>query len=618
MFDYDDAGQLNAAQLADLALAPAPLSMPYSDIPPPSVGEAGDEWVLDQGQTISGSGDGIPALIEPDAFAPGDAQQAVASANDFDSFLAGAVTAGPAEDEPPIGAEYEATDEGQPFPLAVYEQGEVVPETIDLEAPRAFRVELAGLEPTPVEQRVGRSARLFWMWFAANSSVISVGLGAVVLSLGMSLRQAVIATLIGVSVSSLPLGIGALAGKRSGQPTMVVSRATFGLIGNGLPALVALLTRIFWGAVLLWLLALGVAEIGGTDAVALDPSTLALIGLGAAVLLVALIAFFGYGLIARVQAVVTIVATVLVVGFIMLSWPAVDLRAAMRVADGDWMLLATGAVLVFSVLGLAWAMSSADVARYQNPHSSSGGSMLWSWAGVALPAFALIAYGSLLAASSPDVLEGLLEQPIETLTLLAPAVFVYPMLAVIALGLLSGAIMTVYSGGFALQALGVRAPRSIVVIIVAVLTGAAAAGILVAVTGFDELVRDLVTTVAVPVAAWVGVFSAELMMRSRRFHSESLLRRGGVYADFRWVNLTTLLVASAVGYAFTNASVAWLSWQGFGWPLIGAGGDSVLAETDLGVAGALVLALLVTVATAKPGINTQERDSDGEPESADS
>ena len=51
----------------------------------------------------------------------------------------------------------------------------------------------------------------------------------------MSLRQAIVAILAGVALSFLPLGLGTLAGKWSGQPTMVVSRATFGHVGNILP-----------------------------------------------------------------------------------------------------------------------------------------------------------------------------------------------------------------------------------------------------------------------------------------------------------------------------------------------------------------------------------------------
>src|SRR5690606_2254248 len=135
---------------------------------------------------------------------------------------------------------------------------------------------------------------------------------------------------------------------------------------------------------------------------------------------------------------------------------------------------------------------------------------------------------SLLAASNPDIATGLLSEPIETLTLLVPTWYLYPLLAVVALGLFSGAIMAIYSGGFALHAVGVGASRVVVVIIVAVLTGATAGGILFALTDFESLMRDLATTIAVPIAAWVGVFSAELMMRARRFETASLLRRGGV------------------------------------------------------------------------------------------
>ena len=127
--------------------------------------------------------------------------------------------------------------------------------------PPAFEVEVHGLEPTLLDQRTGRSARLFWLWFAANASILSVALGAIQFSLGMSLRQAIVATLAGVAISFLPLGLGTLAGKWSGQPTMVVSRASFGVVGNVVPAIVAVLSRVFWGGVMIWLLAASVARI---------------------------------------------------------------------------------------------------------------------------------------------------------------------------------------------------------------------------------------------------------------------------------------------------------------------------------------------------------------------
>ncbi|TPX03109.1 hypothetical protein FJ656_18915, partial [Schumannella luteola] len=144
--------------------------------------------------------------------------------------------------------------------------------------PPAFAVETVAAEPTPVERRAGYAARLFWLWFAANSSVVMVAVGAALFTGGMSLRQVLVAIVAGVGLSALPLGLGSLAGKWSGQPTMVVSRATFGLLGNLVPAVLAVIGRALWGAVLLWLLAVTSAALLAPDAA--DPAIPAFIALG--------------------------------------------------------------------------------------------------------------------------------------------------------------------------------------------------------------------------------------------------------------------------------------------------------------------------------------------------
>ncbi|WP_209306395.1 cytosine permease, partial [Blastococcus sp. CT_GayMR19] len=144
-------------------------------------------------------------------------------------------------------------------------------------APRLFSLERGGVEPTPIEQRNGRALRLVWLWFGANGSALSVTVGALLLASGMSLRQGVVASLVGVGLSFLPLGLGTLAGKRSGMPTMVISRATFGLLGNVLPAVLAVVTRLFWGAAFLWLLATTTLGILG-DAVSEETRPFAYLG----------------------------------------------------------------------------------------------------------------------------------------------------------------------------------------------------------------------------------------------------------------------------------------------------------------------------------------------------
>lgn len=496
-------------------------------------------------------------------------------------------------------------------PIATIRLAEGEPALVDKKAqlPSAVEIESAGPEPTALDMRAGRAARLFWLWFAANSSVLSLGLGAVLLGTGMSLRQAIVAALAGVAISFLPLGLGALAGKWSGQPTMIVSRATFGHAGNILPALLAIATRVLWGGVLLWLLATAVAQVlvgAGLDA-GLGTTVWQLVGLVAGFVIATVIAVFGYGFVARLQLVLSILSALLIVGAAVLTYQHLNFTAALSVPDGSWILVISGAALVFSVVGLAWVHSSSDLARYQRPASYGGSSMLWATFGATLPPFALIAWGAMLAASDPRLAKGLTSNPLAAIATLLPAWYPAPLLAAAGLGLLSGVVVTMYSGGFALQALGVRARRSFATFVGAILALATAAALIFVVTDFASLLRDVVITVAVPVAAWAGIFAAEMMIRTRRFHAGSLLAPGGLYPQVRWLNVLALIVISGIGLGLVTSSIPGLGWEGFLYGLIRVGPHDLLASSDAGVFVALLLGILVPLIGGVPAIRRQER-----------
>ncbi|MEO9104128.1 MAG: cytosine permease [Terrimesophilobacter sp.] len=626
---------------SDLSRAPAPMTPPISDLPPPP----GHELMFPpkQGTPPMHTAPTIPDLVEPTVLATPPVDSF-----DFDSLLSGTPAVdgegSPAvfatDGHPDAGADSilddDVAENDQAFadllgPFPVTSEGvAILPEApaapippiaspripmtehvvMDgaLIAPAAFRVEESSVEPTATDHRIGRASRLFWLWFAANSSIVSLAFGGALLSLGMSLRQAIVATLVGVAVSFLPLGLGTLAGKWTGQPTMVVSRATFGHLGNILPAILALLVRVFWGAVLLWFLAAGTARIlvGAKLAGPFSEPQVTAIGLAVGFLLALVIAFFGYGLIARIQLAFTIVSGAFIVGLILITWPAVDITTALTVADGPWILVLTGSVLVFSFVGLVWAVSSADLARYQRAGSTGAASMLWSTFGATIPAFVLIAYGALLAASNPRVATGLVNTPLDTIALLIPTWYPIPLVAALAVSLLSGVVISIYSGGFALQATGITMRRSAGVVIVGGAVAVAAILIAVSVGDFTLILRDVATSLAVPIAAWAGIFGAEMMIRSRSFSSQSLLMRGGVYPDFQWINLAMLVVASVIGFGLTTAGVEWLSWQGYLFPLLGIPISSEIAASDLGVFIALILGLLTPIIAGIPGIRRQE------------
>jgi purine-cytosine permease-like protein len=466
-----------------------------------------------------------------------------------------------------------------------------------------FSLEQSGLEPTPVEYRVGRAARLFWLWFAANSSIVGIAFGAMIFSLGMSLRQSIVAALAGVALSFIPLGLGTLAGKRSGQPTVVVSRAAFGVAGNVVPAILALVSRVFWGAALLWLFAKSIAATVGPAG---STSGLEIVFIVVGVMVAVVVAFLGYTLLARVQLLLSIVSALLIVGFVALTYQRIDVQSALTVDDGPWILVLTGAVLVFSFVGLVWANSSSDLARYQRHGGSGGTTMLWATFGATLPTFLLIAYGALLAASDSSLATELVANPIDALTALLPVWYSIPLMVAVALSLFSGVIITVYSGAFALQGVGLRLERQWATLFAGVLLALGAAVFTILSVDFASLFRDLATTIAVPVAAWSGIFAADTMIRNRSFHTESLLRPGGVYPTVNWVNLPALVAISVVGWGLTTATAAGLGWQGYAFSLLGVPLAGELASSDLGVVVALLLGILTPIVSGIPAIRRQE------------
>jgi purine-cytosine permease-like protein len=590
----------------DLALAdaPPPLGAAITAVPPPP-----------------GSVPAPPELIEPTA--PDGAPTVVSAPTAFEALLAAAdaatgetaATEAAVDSEPDLPWRMEEQPEHDADEPGATPTDDEPTDAPVLAAPaRAPRIERIGLEPTPAEHRTGRSIRLFWLWFAVNASVVSVALGAVLLGLGMSLRQSILAALIGVAVSFLPLGLGTLASKWSGQPTMVVSRATFGTVGNVIPALLAVFTRLVWAAALLWMLGTGVAEVlvGGAVVEGIERLDLSLAIAAAALVIAAVIAGLGFRAIAVLGAVVTVLGVILVGGLIALTLPYVDLNAALSVPDGPWLLMASGAVLVFSVVGLAWANSSGDLARYQAKGTAGSAAVLFTAFGATIPAFALISWGALLAASNPFVAEGLVDNPVDIVARMLPLWYPVPLVLAVALGLLAAAVLALYSGGFALLAVGIRTPRTVAVAIAVVIAAGATVALALVVPDVTALFRDVVTTLAVPVAAWAGIFGAETMIRTRRVHSPSLLASGGVYPRVRWVNTVMLLVATGIGWGLTTATVTGLQWQGYLWPLLGVPLDDPLAAADLGVAIALLLGLLTPIIAGIPALRalqTAEREA---------
>ncbi|GAB3798181.1 hypothetical protein GCM10028798_10320 [Humibacter antri] len=525
----------------------------------------------------------------------------------------------PPPDEPPVrdaGLDADVGDDADDVPADVHGLAPIATPRVRtnegvLSAGRpepmpVFAIERSGTEPTPRQYRVGQASRLFWLWFPVSASVLVVGLGALLVSAGLNLIQVGAAALLGIALSFIPLGLSSLTGAWSGQPTVIVSRATFGVVGNTIPAALILVVRMFWGAALLWLLSVTIADSAVRAGWTTDHDLVLWSSFAVAAAVSIAVALVGYALVAAVQAIATIATALLALAIVVGAWPRSGWDGIGRAPFGEWIFVVEGAVLVFSLLGLAWASAGGDLARYQRVRSGGTASALWAGLGASVPLMILVVFGGVVALAEPTAGGGFTADPVRMLVAATPHWFAVPVIASIAVGLVSALVVSIYSGGFAVQAVGIHLPRWASVLALGVIAAALGAGLVVAVPDVRTLVLAYPTTLAVPVAAWTGIFTGDFLLRNRRLATDSLLNRGRVYPDWRWANVVGLVVISAIGLGFMRADTPWLRWEGYLYRLMGVAPHGPLASADLGVLLALALGLALGVVAGRRAVPAQE------------
>ncbi len=452
------------------------------------------------------------------------------------------------------------------------------------------RVEANGLNVIDESERKGRPSSLFWPWFAANVSVFGIANGAFVLGFGLSWWQALVAGVVGIVASFLLCGLVALGGTRASAPTMVVSRAAFGVRGNRLPSAISWLLTVGWETVLVSLAALATATVfttlgwgGGTVTTAVALLVVVLLVVGAGVL--------GFDAIMRLQAVITVVTGVLTVVFLVLT--AEDLRwsAIMAAPNGSWQALLGATVFAMTLFGLGWVNAAGDYSRYLPRHSSRPGVVWWTTFGGATAPLVLASFGVLLAASSPEFAAGVNTDPIGALAAGLPVWFLVPFALVAVLSLVGGAVLDIYSSGLALLSLGLPAPRWVAALVDGALMVAGAVYVVFVSNDFLTPFQGFLITLGVPIAAWAGAAVADLVRRSGAYDDAALFDPEGPYGSVRWGPVALLLAATAVGWGLVvNSSAAWLTWQGYLLGPLGLGGrEGGWAYANLGVLAALVI-----------------------------
>lgn len=447
----------------------------------------------------------------------------------------------------------------------------------------AGQLETRGIEPVPESECKGNPLQLFWVWFAANISILGLPLGATLVAFHqLAIWQVVIVALIGAAGSFAVVGVISIAGRRGRAPSLTLSRAIFGVRGNMAPTLVSLMSRVGWETVNTTTAAFVLLSLStilfNTPTEAKSAPLLTLVFIGIFTLLTLAVSGLGHATLLVIQKWATYVfgaLNLLVGGFLCatIDWPAV-----LNASPAPMSAVIIGIGIMAAGTGIGWANAGADMSRYQK-HSVSASQLVASAAwGAGIPLVLLITLGGLLTVGNHALASA--TDPIAAIRNLLPSWMAVPYLLSAFGGLLLSNHLSVYSAGLTTLTLGVNIKRvqAVVVDIVAIFCGSIY--FMLFADSFYGPFITFISLTAIPITAWVAIFIVDLLHR-HYYSAHDLLDvsprsvywyKGGI----EWRALGAWAIALVLGFCFTRVGSSDADW------FVGPLADSWLGHNGLG------------------------------------
>jgi nucleobase:cation symporter-1, NCS1 family len=446
-------------------------------------------------------------------------------------------------------------------------------------------IEQRGIEPVPAAERTGQAGALFWVWFAANISILGLPLGATLVAFQhLNIWQALLVAVIGAAGSFAVVGVISIAGRRGGAPGLTLSRAVFGVRGNIGPTFVSLLSRLGWETVNTTTAAFVLLSLFtilfGTDGDAKHNPVLTIVAILVFVVATVLISGLGHAFIVAVQRWATWVFGALNVFVAVFLVVRVDWHVVGSAPAGPFAAMAIGIGTIAAGTGIGWATAGADIARYSKTSVRAGKLVGASAAGAGIPLVVLVGLGALVSAGDPTLAQA--GDPVAAIRDLLPGWMAVPYLIAAFGGLLLSNHLSVYSASLTTLTLGIKVPRVWAVTVDVVVTFLGAMYFMLVADGFYAPFITFISVLAVPITAWLGVFIADIVRRTW-YDPEALLdlRAGGRYwysGGIAWRAVIAWAVAIVVGFLFTSVQVGdadpvfvgafastWIGANGLGW-----------------------------------------------------
>ncbi|GIH60184.1 purine-cytosine permease family protein [Microbispora siamensis] len=382
----------------------------------------------------------------------------------------------------------------------------------------SVRFDSHGIEPISPSARDSTPWQQFWIWTGANIAPINWVLGALGVTLGLSLIETIVVVAVGNLVGCAVFGLFNVMGHRTGVNQMVLGRAAFGRRGAIVPGLVQGLLTMGWVGVNTWVV------------LDLVLATLAQMGIQGGTGLKYLVA----AVIMGVQLVLALYGFYAIRTFEKYTVPAtVALMALMTVlavsqADPQWTTAAaapeskiTAVTQLLTAIGVGWGITwlpySADYSRFVRAGASAR-SVFWSTAlGMYVPTVWLAALGAYLAASG----SGADPAGLVTSTF---GVMAIPVLLLIMHGPVATNILNLYSCSLAALSVGIRIARWKLTLI-AGLVASVVLAVFVRADSFAHAFDNWMVSILVWISPWASIVLVDFfLLRRGRIDVLSLYR----------------------------------------------------------------------------------------------
>jgi putative hydroxymethylpyrimidine transporter CytX len=361
-----------------------------------------------------------------------------------------------------------------------------------------------GIEPVPERLRVLGTFDSFLLWMNLSISLLVLVAAAY---LDLSLKEAILATLVGGVIGNTMLGVAAYIGADSRVPTMVLQRAPLGQRGSYLATGLNVLQCLGWSVFEITVIAIAAGAL--TDRLfGVHLVWMWKLVFGAVGLVLALLGPIGFvRRFVRKFAVWAVAASIIYLAVWILQHGHVG-RLWNSSGHGGSFWLGVDLVIALTV---SWIPLVADYTRFaRTPRSAFVGAGV----GYLLPTLFQFIFGSILVLSHPSI-----SGPTDVLTTVA-AGGIGSLLALLALTVdeTDEAFANIYSTAVSLQNFVPRASQRLLIVIVAVLATAISLGINL--TNYQQFLL-LLGAFFVPL---FGVLLADWLVAGRHYSPEDIFR----------------------------------------------------------------------------------------------